>query len=118
MLRQIESIITPPDHHWVGDGLKVQNFIPSKIPWERISPFVMLDYGPKNNFPPSEVPKGVGSHPHRGFETVTIVYKGRLEHNDSRGNSGIIGEGEVQWMTAGSGILHKEYRRYKNPHLI
>jgi len=109
MLRQIESIITPPDHHWVGDGLKVQNFIPSKIPWERISPFVMLDYGPKNNFPPSEVPKGVGSHPHRGFETVTIVYKGRLEHNDSRGNSGIIGEGEVQWMTAGSGILHKEY---------
>lgn len=107
--RKIEIIITPPAHHWVGDGLKVHNFIPGKIPWERISPFVMLDYGAKNYFPPSDVVKGVGPHPHRGFETVTIVYKGKLQHHDSRGNEGVIGEGEVQWMTAGSGILHKEY---------
>jgi quercetin 2,3-dioxygenase len=108
-LRSIEAIFNPPPHHWVGDGFKVNNFIPSVIPMQRISPFVMLDYGAKNYFPPSNEPKGVGSHPHRGFETVTIAYKGKVAHHDSRGNSGIIGEGEVQWMTAGSGILHKEY---------
>jgi redox-sensitive bicupin YhaK (pirin superfamily) len=93
----------------VGDGFKVNNFIPTVIPMQRISPFVMMDYGASTYFPPSDIPKGVGSHPHRGFETVTIAFKGRVAHHDSRGNSGIIGEGEVQWMTAGSGILHKEY---------
>ena len=108
-LRSIEAIFNPPPHHWVGDGFKVNNFIPSVIPMQRISPFVMLDYGAKTYFPPTNEAKGVGSHPHRGFETVTIAYKGKIAHHDSRSNSGIIGQGEVQWMTAGSGILHKEY---------
>ena len=108
-LRSIESVFNPPPHHWVGDGFKVHNFIPSAISMDRISPFVMLDYGATTYFPPSEKSKGVGSHPHRGFETVTIAYKGKVSHHDSFGNSGIIGQGEVQWMTAGSGILHKEY---------
>lgn len=108
-LKTIEAIFNPPPHHWVGDGLKVHNFIPGKIPMARISPFVMLDFGATNYIQPSEIPKGVGSHPHRGFETVTIAYKGKIAHHDSKGNSGIIGQGEVQWMTAGSGILHKEY---------
>ncbi|MEI6728601.1 MAG: pirin family protein [bacterium] len=108
-LRSIEAIFNPPPHHWVGDGLKVHNFIPTRIPMQRISPFVMMDYGATNYFPPSDTPKGVGAHPHRGFETVTIAYKGKIAHHDSKGNSGVIGEGEVQWMTAGSGILHKEY---------
>ena len=74
-----------------------------------MNPFIMLDYAAPHYFPPTEVQKGVGVHPHKGFETVTIAYKGRVAHHDSAGNSGIIGEGDVQWMTAASGILHKEY---------
>jgi quercetin 2,3-dioxygenase len=107
--RSVNQIINPPKSHWVGDAFKVHGFIPQAIPWNLISPFVMMDYGAKNYFEPSEHLRGVGSHPHRGFETVTIAYKGEVEHHDSRGNHGIIGEGEVQWMTAGQGILHKEY---------
>jgi quercetin 2,3-dioxygenase len=107
--RSIKSIITAPSHHWVGDGFKVHNFIPSRVSHDQISPFIMLDYGATTYFEPTETPRGVGSHPHRGFETVTIAYKGRVQHHDSEGNSGVIGTGEVQWMTAGSGILHKEY---------
>ncbi len=108
-LKPILKIFNPPAHHWVGDGFRVHNFIPTVIPQQRVSPFIMLDYGAKFAFPPSNVPRGVGVHPHRGFETVTIAYKGKVAHHDSAGNSGIIGSGEVQWMTAGSGILHKEY---------
>jgi redox-sensitive bicupin YhaK (pirin superfamily) len=95
----------------VGDGFRVHNFIPGAIPggMERTSPFIMLDYGSKHYFAPSITPRGVGVHPHRGFETVTIAYHGRVAHHDSAGNSGVIGEGEVQWMTAASGVLHKEY---------
>jgi redox-sensitive bicupin YhaK (pirin superfamily) len=74
-----------------------------------MSPFIMMDYGAKFHVPPSDSPKGVGVHPHRGFETVTIAYKGRVAHHDSAGGGGIIGEGDVQWMTAASGVLHKEY---------
>jgi redox-sensitive bicupin YhaK (pirin superfamily) len=74
-----------------------------------MSPFFLMDYNSKVDIPPSEIPKGVGVHPHRGFETVTIAYQGKVAHHDSAGNSGVIGEGDVQWMTAGSGILHKEY---------
>jgi quercetin 2,3-dioxygenase len=107
--RTIKSIIPTPPHHWVGDGFKVHNFIPGRVSWEQISPFIMLDYGATTYFEPTETPRGVGSHPHRGFETVTIAYKGKVQHHDSHGNSGVIGTGEVQWMTAGSGILHKEY---------
>jgi redox-sensitive bicupin YhaK (pirin superfamily) len=74
-----------------------------------MNPFILLDYGSKFNFPPSDKPRGVSVHPHRGFETVTIAYKGSVAHHDSTGQSGVIGEGDVQWMTAASGILHKEY---------
>jgi redox-sensitive bicupin YhaK (pirin superfamily) len=76
---------------------------------QRMDPFIMLDYNSTYKFPPSESPKGVGVHPHRGFETVTIAYKGKVQHHDSSGGGGIIGEGDVQWMTAASGVLHKEY---------
>ena len=109
--RSIEAVIAPPNPHFVGDGFRVHNFIPGtpRLSMERMSPFIMLDYNSKFVFPPSESPKGVGVHPHRGFETVTIAYKGKVAHHDSAGNSGVIGEGEVQWMTAASGVLHKEY---------
>ncbi|ADQ79188.1 Pirin domain protein [Paludibacter propionicigenes WB4] len=109
--RSIEQIIPPPPAHMVGDGFRVHNFFPStgRMNIQRMSPFFLLDYGAKIEFPPSDTPRGVGVHPHRGFETVTIAYKGRVAHHDSAGNAGIIGEGDVQWMTAASGILHKEY---------
>jgi hypothetical protein len=95
----------------VGDGFRVHNFFPSGAlrDYYRMSPFFLLDYNPKIEFPPSPTPRGVGVHPHRGFETVTIAYHGRVAHHDSAGNAGVIGEGDVQWMTAGSGVLHKEY---------
>jgi quercetin 2,3-dioxygenase len=109
--KSIEAIIPPPAFHMVGDGFRVHNFFPShpEIGMTGMSPFFLLDYGSKWNFPPSEIPRGVGVHPHRGFETVTIAYHGRVAHHDSSGNWGVIGEGDVQWMTAGAGILHKEY---------
>lgn len=109
-MKIIESIIPPPPYHWVGNGFKVNGIFPEGINSEkRMSPFFLLDYNAKTEFAPSEKPRGVGVHPHRGFETVTIAYKGKVEHHDSKGNHGVIGEGDVQWMTAGSGILHKEY---------
>jgi len=110
-LKNIESVIAPRSPHYVGDGFRVHNFIPgtSNLTMQRMSPFVMLDYNSRFYFPPSEHPRGVGVHPHRGFETVTIAYKGAVAHGDSAGNKGVIQEGDVQWMTAASGILHKEY---------
>lgn len=109
--RSVEAIIAPPPPHMVGDGFRVHNFFPGtkQIGKTRMSPFFMLDYGSKIEFTPSNNPRGVGVHPHAGFETVTIAYQGKVAHHDSAGNSGIIGEGDVQWMTAGSGLLHKEY---------
>jgi redox-sensitive bicupin YhaK (pirin superfamily) len=109
--RSIEAIIPPPPHHFVGDGFRVHNFIPGSgiATMQRMSPFIMLDYNSKFYFTPTDKPRGVGVHPHRGFETVTIAYKGKVAHHDSAGHSGIIGEGDVQWMTAASGVLHKEY---------
>jgi redox-sensitive bicupin YhaK (pirin superfamily) len=109
--RTTEAVFPPQNPHFVGDGFRVHNFIPSyrHLSMQRMSPFIMLDYGSKFHFPPSDKPRGVGVHPHRGFETVTIAYKGRVAHHDSAGNSGVIGEGDVQWMTAASGVLHKEY---------
>lgn len=108
---KIMSILAPPPFHMVGDGFRVHNFFPSlsEIGLKGMSPFFLMDYGSKWLVPPSDTPRGVGVHPHRGFETVTIAYHGKVAHNDSAGNSGIIGEGDVQWMTAGSGVLHKEY---------
>lgn len=110
-IKTVEAVYPPGPPHFVGDGFRVHNFIPSRhgLDMQRMSPFIMMDYGAKFHFPPSDIPKGVGVHPHRGFETVTIAYKGRVAHHDSAGGGGIIGEGDVQWMTAASGVLHKEY---------
>jgi redox-sensitive bicupin YhaK (pirin superfamily) len=110
MKKSIEKIITKPSKPgMVGDGFRVYNFIPGVIPQRRISPFLMLDFNAAFDFGPSEEPRGVDVHPHKGFETVTIAYKGSVAHHDSAGNSGVIHPGDVQWMTAGAGILHKEY---------
>jgi hypothetical protein len=110
-IKKIEVVVPPREPHFVGDGFRVHNFIPSayRLDMHRMDPFIMLDYNSRFYFPPSDKPKGVGVHPHRGFETVTIAYKGRVAHHDSAGGGGIIGEGDVQWMTAASGVLHKEY---------
>lgn len=108
--KSIEDIFAPPAPHMVGDGFRVHNFFPGdSIGKKRMSPFFLLDYGSKIEFAPSDEPRGVGVHPHAGFETVTIAYHGKVAHHDSAGNSGVISEGDVQWMTAGSGLLHKEY---------
>jgi len=108
--RTIEQIMAPPPPHWVGDAFRVHNFFPGNLDMKRMSPFFLLDYGAKMEFPPTDTPRGVGVHPHRGFETVTIAYQGKVAHHDSAGNSGVIGKGDVQWMTAASGVLHKEYQ--------
>jgi hypothetical protein len=110
-VKNIKAILPPPPFHMVGDGFKVHNFFPSQpsIGLYGMSPFFLLDYNSKWILPPSDRPKGVGVHPHRGIETVTIAFHGKVAHHDSGGNSGIIGEGDVQWMTAGGGVLHKEY---------
>ncbi|ATA76229.1 putative Quercetin 2,3-dioxygenase [Capnocytophaga canimorsus] len=107
--KHIEKIVRPGTPHFVGDGFRVHNFIPGTSSMERMDPFIMMDYNAPYVFPPSEIPKGVDVHPHKGFETVTIAYKGKVEHTDSAGGGGVIGEGDVQWMTAGNGILHKEF---------
>lgn len=106
--KQVSAILNPPAPHMVGDGFRVHNFFPSgyKI---KMDPFYLLDYNAKIEFSPTKEPRGVGVHPHRGFETVTIAYHGAVAHHDSAGNSGVIYPGDVQWMTAASGILHKEY---------
>lgn len=106
--KQIAAILNPPAPHMVGDGFRVHNFFPSGYQL-KMSPFYMLDYNAKIEFSARNEPRGVGVHPHRGFETVTIAYHGAVAHHDSAGNSGVIYPGDVQWMTAASGILHKEY---------
>jgi redox-sensitive bicupin YhaK (pirin superfamily) len=110
-VKEIELVIPPRNPHFVGDGFRVQNFIPSAygLDMQRMSPFIMLDYNAPFHFPATDTPRGVGVHPHRGFETVTLAYQGSVAHHDSGGNQGIIGPGGVQWMTAASGVLHKEY---------
>ncbi|MBK9390874.1 MAG: pirin family protein [Bacteroidetes bacterium] len=111
VFKDIISVMDPPAYHWVGDGFRVHNFFPSQsqIGLQGMSPFFLMDYGAKWNVTPSEKQRGVGVHPHRGIETVTLAYHGRVAHHDSSGHSGVIGEGDVQWMTAGGGVLHKEY---------
>lgn len=111
-VKQVEIVLAPREPHYVGDGFRVHNFIPSGygLTMQRMDPFIMLDYGAKFHFPSSPMKaKGVGVHPHRGFETVTVAYKGSVAHHDSAGGGGVIAEGDVQWMTAASGVLHKEY---------
>jgi quercetin 2,3-dioxygenase len=108
--RGIEGVYPPTNTHMVGNGFKVMNFFPNGRGFEeRMSPFFLLDFNAEVNFPPSEISRGVGVHPHRGIETITFAYKGGVEHHDSKGNHGIINAGDVQWMTAGGGVLHKEY---------
>jgi redox-sensitive bicupin YhaK (pirin superfamily) len=109
--KSIQQILPPPAPRMVGDGFRVHNFFPSgyNMPQTRMSPFFLMDYNSKIDFSPRENPRGVDVHPHRGFETVTIAFHGKVAHHDSAGNSGVITPGGVQWMTAGSGVLHKEY---------
>lgn len=108
--RAIENIFKGPESHMVGDGFKVSQYLPAGVEsMERLSPFLLLDYHAPHYYAPSSTRLGVGAHPHRGFETVTIAYDGKVEHHDNKGNHGIIGPGDVQWMTAASGIMHKEY---------
>ncbi len=108
--KTIQQIIAPPPPSMVGDGFRVHRFFPGNgIGNKRMSPFFLMDYNARIDFSAKKEPRGVGVHPHRGFETVTIAYHGSVAHQDSAGHSGIIEQGEVQWMTAGSGILHKEH---------
>jgi redox-sensitive bicupin YhaK (pirin superfamily) len=95
--------------HWVGDGFPVRTLFFYQQLGKEMSPFLMLDLAGPAEFPPTSERKGVGTHPHRGFETVTIVYEGEVSHKDSTGQGGTIGPGDVQWMTAGAGILHQEF---------
>lgn len=101
-------IYRPGSSHVVGDGFHVRNLLPSNDLDAEFSPFVMLDYAGPTEYPPTDRPRGVGEHPHRGFETVTILYQGVVAHRDSAGNAGTIGPGDVQWMTAASGVVHEE----------
>jgi len=102
------GVYRPGSAHMVGDGFPVRNLFPSNDLDREVSPFLMLDYAGPQYFSPTDHPRGVGEHPHRGFETVTIVYEGVVAHRDSAGNSGVIGPGDVQWMTAAAGIVHEE----------
>lgn len=110
--RKIEKIFKNDRPHWVGTGFRVKQYFPSLTGKEflkRFSPFILLDYNEPYFFRATPFEKGVGPHPHRGFETVTFVFAGKVEHHDNKGNHGIIEPGDIQWMTAGKGILHKEY---------
>ena len=109
VLKKLLSTTSAPNRHWVGDGFPVHGMFGYTGDTKRISPFLMLDYAAPMTFTPTTTRRGVGTHPHRGFETVTIVYAGEVEHRDSTGSGGVIGPGDVQWMTAGSGILHEEF---------
>ncbi len=108
-MKKLIAINRDADAHWVGNGFPVRTIFSFQTLGQCISPFLLLDYAGPAEFPPSEQPRGVGEHPHRGFETVTIVYQGELEHRDSAGNHGTIGRGDVQWMTAASGVIHEEW---------
>ena len=111
MQKLIEKIYSRPARPgMVGDGFRVFNYFPNaELTQKRVSPFLMMDFNAEYDFGPSDHIRGVDVHPHKGFETVTIAYKGSVAHHDSTGNSGVISPGDVQWMTAGGGILHKEY---------
>ncbi|WP_152223710.1 pirin family protein [Pseudomonas sp. SCB32] len=108
-MKKILGVYSSPRPHWVGDGFPVRTLFSYDSLGKHISPFLLLDFAGPQDFPPTSARRGVGQHPHRGFETVTIVYKGELEHRDSTGAGGRIGPGDVQWMTAASGILHEEF---------
>jgi redox-sensitive bicupin YhaK (pirin superfamily) len=109
IMRKVIGVFSGPRPHWVGDGFPVRSLFSHASHGDHVSPFLLLDYAGPADFTPTDKPRGVGVHPHRGFETVTIVYQGEVEHRDSTGNGGLIGPGDVQWMTAASGILHEEF---------
>jgi redox-sensitive bicupin YhaK (pirin superfamily) len=109
-MKSILGVYSAPQSHWVGDGFPVRSLFSYAKFAKQLSPFLLLDYaGPAEFKPSNKGQRGVDVHPHRGFETVTIVYKGEVAHRDSTGSGGVIGPGDVQWMTAGSGILHEEF---------
>ena len=108
-MKRILGVYNAPRPHWVGDGFPVRSMFSYQSHGKQLSPFLLLDYAGPADFSPAAKPRGVGKHPHRGFETVTIVYKGEVAHRDSTGQGGTIGSGDVQWMTAGAGILHEEF---------
>jgi quercetin 2,3-dioxygenase len=108
-MKRVQSVRRDISPHWVGDGFPVRTILSVSELGQLISPFLLLDYAGPAEFKPSDKQRGVGEHPHRGFETVTIVYQGELEHRDSAGNHGRIGPGDVQWMTAASGVVHEEW---------
>lgn len=108
-MKKVLGVYSGPRPHWVGDGFPVRSMFSYQTHGKLLSPFLLLDYAGPAEFTPTTHRRGVGQHPHRGFETVTIVYKGEVSHKDSTGKGGTIGPGDVQWMTAGSGILHEEY---------
>ena len=108
-IKKLRCIQRSVDRHWVGDGFPVRTLLAYSNLGPVISPFLLLDYAGPAEFPPTRERRGVGEHPHRGFETVTIVYAGEVEHRDSSGGGGRIGPGDVQWMTAASGLVHEEF---------
>jgi redox-sensitive bicupin YhaK (pirin superfamily) len=106
--KKVLLINDSPHTHWVGDGFPARSLFPAPGLQQEVSPFLLLDYAGPAEFGPTDRPAGVGAHPHRGFETVTLAYQGSVAHRDSAGNSGTIHPGDVQWMTAASGVLHEE----------
>ncbi|AMP14005.1 pirin family protein [Collimonas pratensis] len=108
-MKKVLGVYSAPRPHWVGDGFPVRSMFSYNSHGKQLSPFLLLDHAGPVDFNPAKKPRGVGQHPHRGFETVTIVYKGEVAHRDSTGQGGLIGPGDVQWMTAGAGILHEEF---------
>jgi redox-sensitive bicupin YhaK (pirin superfamily) len=108
-MKIVAQVLQDSPFHWVGNGFPVRSIFDYNGPGRVLSPFLLMDYAAPYDFPPGESRRGVGVHPHKGFETVTIVYQGELEHRDSTGAGGVIGPGDVQWMTAGRGILHEEF---------
>lgn len=108
-MKSILAVHSAPRPHWVGDGFPVRSLFSYQSHGQQLSPFLLLDYAGPAEFPPADRPRGVGPHPHRGFETATLVYQGAVAHRDSTGQGGVIGPGDVQWMTASAGILHEEF---------
>ncbi|MGX9718519.1 pirin family protein [Stenotrophomonas acidaminiphila] len=108
-MKKISGLYSAPRPHWVGDGFPVRSLFSYDTHGRQLSPFLLLDHAGPAEFEPTDIPRGVGQHPHRGFETVTLVYDGEVAHRDSTGAGGEIGPGDVQWMTAASGILHEEF---------
>src|SRR5438552_2783799 len=109
-MKELIRIHQSSELHWVGDGFPVRSVFGYNDLGRELSPFLLLDYGAPHQFAPSDQKRGVGAHPHKGFETVTVAYQGELEHRDSSGGGGKIGAGDVQWMTAGNGIVHEEFQ--------